>query len=157
MNVRIGLTPESLTDLSTHLTQVLADEFVLALKTRNAHWNVEGSDFYNSHKFFEEQFEILDQLIDEIAERIRSLGHYAPATLKEFLNLTHLTEQTREANTKIDYIKTLLTDHETLIINVREKLKLLSTNFVDAGTADFLTALMEKHEKIAWILRAHLN
>jgi len=66
---------------------------VLYTKTRNAHWNVEGPDFHDKHKFFEAQYEQLEDLVDDVAERMRSLGHFAPATMKSFLDLTHLTEK----------------------------------------------------------------
>ena len=74
----------------------MADESVLCLKTKNAHWNIEDADFYEKHLLFESQFKQLDVLIDSIAERIRSIGHYAPASFKDFLGLTHLTEASRE-------------------------------------------------------------
>jgi starvation-inducible DNA-binding protein len=87
----IGITPDNLLKVAQVLNGILADEFLLYLKTRNAHWNVEGADFYDKHKFFEEQYAQLDDVIDNVAERIRILGHYASATLKDYLNLTYLT------------------------------------------------------------------
>jgi len=98
MNPNIGITDSNRQSVANELTKILADEYVLYTKTRNAHWNVEGTDFYDKHKFFEVQFEQLDDFIDSVAERIRSLGHYAPATLKSFLSLTHLSEETRAEN-----------------------------------------------------------
>jgi starvation-inducible DNA-binding protein len=139
------------------LAKLLADEYVLYTKTRNAHWNVEGPDFYDKHKFFESQYEQLDDFIDEIAERIRTLGHYAPATLADFLKLTRLTEKTRTRNNSSGFITELLVDHENIIMILRG----LITTFVeengDIGTIDFITNLMEDHEKMAWFLRAHLD
>jgi starvation-inducible DNA-binding protein len=87
------------------LSKTLADEHVLYTKTRNAHWNIEGPDFYSVHKFLETQFEEIDEFIDSIAERIRSLGHYAPATLASFLELTHLKEMSRDKNDSQGFIK----------------------------------------------------
>ena len=81
MKANIGLTPENSQAVANELAKILADEYVLSTKTRNAHWNVEGADFYDKHKLFELQFGQLDEFIDSIAERIRSIGHYAPATL----------------------------------------------------------------------------
>jgi starvation-inducible DNA-binding protein len=77
MNTEIGITTDHRKAVSTALALILADEMVLYTKTKNAHWNVEGPDFYDKHKFFETQFEQLDAMIDNVAERIRSLGHYA--------------------------------------------------------------------------------
>ena len=91
MKANIGIKQESITKVVDVLTKVLADEFVLYTKTKKAHWNVEGPDFYNKHLFFEQQYEALDEIVDTVAERIRTLGHYAPGTLKEYLALTNLT------------------------------------------------------------------
>src|SRR6202046_1060774 len=105
MNTSIGIRPKNLQAVATELTKLLADEFILYTKTRNAHWNVEGADFHSMHLFFEQQYEQLDEIMDSVAERIRQLGHYAPATLKTFLNLTHLTEQLGERNDSLGFIK----------------------------------------------------
>jgi starvation-inducible DNA-binding protein len=157
MEPKIGITETNRQSVATALIKLLADEYLLYTKTRNAHWNVEGADFYEKHEFFESQFEQLDEFIDSIAERIRSLGHYAPATLKEFLSLTSLTEQTREANDSRGFIRELLSDHETIIIHLRESISLFANDYKDLGTSDFVTGLMENHEKMAWMLRAHLK
>ena len=109
------------------------------------------------HKFFEEQYEQLDETMDEVAERIRMLGHYAPATMKSYLELTHLTEQSREKNDSAGFIKELLGDHESIIIRLRENINLFASELNDLGTSDFITGLMETHEKMAWMLRAHLK
>jgi starvation-inducible DNA-binding protein len=157
MDAKIGIKPKLLAKAAFELSKVLADEFVLYTKTRNAHWNVTGADFHTAHEFFEEQYEALDDVVDEVAERIRVLGHYAPATLKEYLKLTSLSEQTREKNTSQGFFKQLLSDHETLIIHLRAYIKIFAEEFDDAGTSDFITSLMEKHEKMAWMLRSHLE
>src|SRR5476651_2505925 len=94
----IGITEENRKTVSFELSKLLADEFILYTKTRNAHWNVEGSDFHSMHLFFESQYEQLDDIMDSVAERIRTLGHFAPATLKSFLQLTHLAELTERSN-----------------------------------------------------------
>jgi len=156
MEAKIGIKQKLIAKTVEDLSKLLADEFVLYTKTRNAHWNVEGSDFHAVHKFFEEQYEFLDEVMDDVAERIRSLGHYAPATLKEYLKLTKLTEQTREKNSSAGFIKELLADHEAIIIELRERVSLFMDEYKDAGTSDFITGLMERHEKMAWMLRAHL-
>jgi len=155
MHTNIGISDSNRQSVAIILNTVLADEFVLYTKTRNAHWNVEGADFYEKHKFFESQFEQLDEIIDSVAERIRSLGHYATANLKSFLSSTHLTEQNREANNSLGFIKELLTDHESIIINLRENINIFANDFKDLGTSDFITGLMETHEKMAWFLRGH--
>jgi len=157
MKANIGIKQESITKVVDVLTKVLADEFVLYTKTKKAHWNVEGPDFYNKHIFFEQQYEALDEIVDNVAERIRTLGHYAPATLKEYLALTHLTEESREKNDSTGYIKELLADHESILIHLRENINNFAAELHDAGTSDYITGLLENHEKMAWMLRAHLK
>ncbi len=157
MKASIGITEINSQAVANELSKILADEFVLYTKTRKAHWNVEGADFYDKHKFFETQFGQIDEFIDKVAERIRSVGHYAPATLKEFLSLTHLTEMSREKNDSHGFIRELLTDHESIIIHLRENINRFATELHDLGTSDFITGLMEEHEKMAWFLRSHLK
>ncbi|MGY0034652.1 Dps family protein [Pedobacter sp. NJ-S-72] len=157
MKTTIGIKPENLAEVAHSLSKILADEFVLCTKTRNAHWNVEGPDFYNKHKFFEEQYTQLEEIVDGVAERIRTLGHYAPATLKQYLELTHLSEETREKNDSQGYIKTLLDDHESIVIHLRANINGYANVLQDLGTSDYITGLMEKHETMAWMLRAHLS
>ena len=156
MHANIGITEENLAKVAHSLSQLLSDEYILYTKTKRAHWNIEGADFYNKHIFFEEQFKQIDDIIDSVAERVRMLGHYTPASLKEFLELTHLTEQTNEKNDSIGFMKDLLMDHETIIIHLRENINMYAL-FNDLGTSDFTTGLMEMHEKMAWILRSHLK
>jgi starvation-inducible DNA-binding protein len=157
MNTSIGISPKNLQAVATELSKLLADEFVLYTKTRNAHWNVEGPDFHSMHIFFGQQYEALDDTMDGVAERIRQLGHYAPATLQSFLSLTHLTEKLAGKNDSMGFIKELVTDHENIIIFIREKINVFANEYGDAGTSDFITGLMEEHEKMAWMLRAHLK
>jgi starvation-inducible DNA-binding protein len=157
MKANIGIKQENISKVAEVLTKVLADEFVLYTKTKRAHWNVEGPDFYNKHLFFEQQYDAIDEIVDTVAERIRSLGHYTPATLKNFLALTHLTEELQEKNDSNGFIKELLLDHESIIIYLRENINNIANEFQDAGTSDFITGLVETHEKMAWMLRAHLK
>ncbi len=157
MKTEIGITNDNRKAVAAELSKILADETVLYIKTKNAHWNIEGADFYDKHKFFETQFGQLDELIDNVAERIRSIGHYAPATLKTYLSLTHLTEQKSELNDSQGFIKELLQDHQSIIIILRQHIKSFTNDFHDLGSSDFITGLMETHEKMAWFLSSHLN
>jgi starvation-inducible DNA-binding protein len=150
MKTEIGIKPANTAEVAQSLNRLLADEHVLYIKTRRAHWNVEGPDFLTIHRFFEEQYKQLEQIIDDVAERIRTIGHYAEATLAGFLNETRLSEETREK-------KSLLEDHEAIIIHLRENIERYNDEWKDAGTSDFVTGLLETHEKMAWMLRAHLK
>ena len=157
MKLAIGITPEHLAEVANALNRLLADEHVLYIQTRNAHWNVEGPDFLTKHRFFEEQYHQIETIIDDVAERIRTIGHYAEGTLSGFLKLTHLTEVTREKNDSAGFMKSLLVAHESIIIHLRENIDRVAEEWNDAGTSDFITGLMETHEKMAWMLRAHLK
>lgn len=157
MKTNIGITKKNTQPVATALAKVLSDTFILATKTLNAHWNVEGADFYNKHLFFETQYQLLYTIIDDTAERIRALGHYAPATLQAFLSLTHLSEISREKNDSEGFIKELLADHESIIIHLRENIRAITNDCKDVGTGNFISNLFEKHEKMAWCLRAHLS
>jgi DNA-binding ferritin-like protein (oxidative damage protectant) len=119
----LELSLQILQKLHNRSTGLLADEHVLYIKTRRAHWNVEGPDFLAIHRFFEEQYKQLESIIDDVAERIRTIGHYAEATLAGFLNETHLSEQTREKNDSAGFMKSLLEDHETIVIHLRENIE----------------------------------
>jgi len=157
MKTSIGIANKNTKAVANELMKILADESVLYTKTKNAHWNVTGADFYAKHKFFETQFGQLDIIIDSVAERIRSIGHFAPATLKSFLELTQLTEMQSEKNDGHGFIKELLSDHEAIIIKLRENIHLFALDLKDAGSSDFITGVMEEHEKMAWFLRSHIQ
>ena len=156
MSIEIGITTLHRSAVASELEKILADETILYTKTKNAHWNIESHDFIDKHLFFENQFKQLDAMIDSVAERIRTLGYYAPATLYSYLDLTHLTEKSREKNDSEGFIRFLLADHESLIIILREHIHLFANDYNDAGTSDFICGLMQTHEKMAWFLRSHL-
>ena len=157
MKTNIGIKEADRKAVSDQLAKLLADEFVLYTKTRNAHWNIEGPDFHSMHIFFEGQYEQLDEIMDSVAERIRKIGHYAPGTLTQILQLTHLTEKSDTKNDSMGYIKELLEDHESIIEFIRGNINPFASEFNDAGTSDFITGLMETHEGMAWMLRAHFR
>lgn len=157
MKTNIGIQEENRKTVAEQLAKLLADEHVLYIKTRNAHWNVESADFHSKHLFFEAQYTELEEFIDSVAERIRAIGHYAPATMKSFLQLTHLTEYSERTNDSSGFIKELLEDHESIIAFLRTNINPFADQYHDLGTSDFITGLMQDHEKMAWMLRSHLK
>src|SRR5262249_15480192 len=157
MGANIGISAKNTQEIAEILSKLLADEFVLYAKTRNAHWNVQGPDFFDKHKFFEGQYEQLDDLMDQVAERIRTIGHYAPATFKSFLELSHCTEKRLQETAALNFIKDLPADHESIIVYLRENINKAADKLGDIGTSDFLTGLLREHEKMAWFLSAHLG
>lgn len=156
-NVDIGIEEENRKGIVAILNTLLADEYLLFTKTRNYHWNVVGKDFKERHEFFQEQYEKLDQLIDEIAERSRQLGGVSVATMTEFLQNTNLKEKPGDFPADMKMISNLLNDHENTIKYLRKSSEECDEKYHDMGTNDFLIGLMEVHEKMAWMLRAHLD
>jgi starvation-inducible DNA-binding protein len=109
------------------------------------------------HKLFENQYKQLEESIDEIAERIGKLGGKTIGTMQEYSKLAVIKEAPGKYSSSKDMIKELLKDHETIIIQLRQDIEDCSSKYKDAGTADFITGLMEQHETVAWILRRYLN
>lgn len=155
LNVQIGITDAHRQDVANELQLLLADEHVLYIKTRNFHWNVEGLEFGILHKFFEEQYTLLAEMIDEIAERTRYLGHFSIGSMAEFLKKTRLKEETKRIPA-VDMLKQLLADHQAIIRTTREAIDKVQDKDDDQGTGDFLNGIMQQHEKMAWMLRAHV-
>ena len=131
----------------------LANSSVLNLKIRNYHWNVKWAHFHDFHSFFEELYTAGAEQIDEIAERIRMLWVYTHGSMKQYLEITDISEETQENISDQDMISRLLQDYETIISAMRKDIiKVGETD--DMGTEDFLTGLIQKHEKDAWMLRS---
>ena len=156
MKINIGIGDKQREGVAKILNALLADEFLLYVKTRRFHWNVVGPHFSELHKFFEAQYEALDEIVDEVAERARAVDTVAAGSMHEFLRLTRLEENAEQSPDANAMLAALLNDHEALVRNLREDLA-TAAELGDAGTNDFLTGLMEQHEKTAWMLRAYLR
>lgn len=141
--------------VSEELGHFLADTYALYLKTQNFHWNVSGPFFFPLHKMFEEQYQELALAVDEIAERIRSLGGYTPASFSQFMQLTSLKEEKGKIDAEM-MIEKLLKDHETLSQHANHLIETAQT-LNDEGTADLLIQRLKVHEKFAWMLRNSLS
>ncbi len=157
MKPNIGITEKNLTQIVKSLSEVLSDEMVLYTKTRKFHWNVSGPSFMELHKLFEAQYNELALIVDEVAERINKLGGKTIGTFKEFSEHATLKETPGKYPEQKGMMTELLHDHETVIKDLRNKVDDCGEKYKDAGTADFLTGLMEKHETQAWILRRYLS
>lgn len=152
----IGLKDSARVAILALLDRTLADESVLNTKTRNFHWNVTGFHFSAMHKFFEQQYELLDGIVDETAERSRALGGRALGSMKDFLLKTRLAEAPSRALGEDEMIAELLSNHEALIKTLRADVD-ECVRLGDQGTADFLTGQMKTHEKMAWMLRSFVS
>ncbi len=152
----IGLSAESRHSVANSLNGLLADEYILYAKTRSFHWNVQGMQFHSLHLFYETQYEQLAQYIDDVAERIRFLGHFPASSLRAYLELTTLQESPRLFEPR-KQMEDLLADHEHIIRRLRTMIKEFADRHSDDGSSDFVTALLENHEKMAWMIRAHIS
>lgn len=157
MKTDIGISKKNLESITDYLSSLLSDEMILYVKTRKFHWNVSGASFMELHKLFEGQYKQLEVYIDEIAERINKLGEKTIGTMKEFSSLSKLKESPGKYPTQKNMLQELLDDHETLIKSLRKQVDACSKKYNDAGTADFLTGMMEEHETIAWVFRRYLS
>jgi starvation-inducible DNA-binding protein len=153
----IGLRPEDQTAVSKILNATLADEFVLTAKTKNYHWNVRGIHFHSLHLFLDTQYQELALMSDDVAERVRSVGGFALGTLQEFSQFTRLQEHPGQHPEAQEMLADLTADHEAIIRHLRADLQACADQYHDMGTSDFLTGLMERHEKMAWMLRSFLG
>lgn len=155
MQIDIGINEQNRTDIASGLGRVLADSYALYLKTHNFHWNVTGPMFQTLHVMFEEQYTELAAAVDELAERIRSLGAFAPGSFSAFAELSSIAEEKGVPAAK-EMIKQLVEGHETVIKTARA-LYPLCDEADDDATADLLTQRIQTHEKTAWMLRSLLE
>ena len=152
--VNNGIGANARKSVAEALAKVLADTVVLNQKTHGFHWNVTGPHFSDLHKLFEAQYGDLEAAIDEIAERIRALGHMAPGSLAQFLKLASLKEESGAPDWKA-MVRQLCDDNEAASRGARAALK-VAQDAGDEATADMLIERMDGHDKAAWMLRSIL-
>lgn len=153
--INIGMSVKDRENISNGLSRILAESFLLYMKTHNYHWNVKGPMFQTLHVMFEEQYTELWNALDEIAERIRSLGFAAPGTLKEYLKLASIKEIEGVPDAE-DMIRDVLAGSEAVSRLSRDVLA-LADKAGDDPTVDLLTERMQVHEKNAWMLRSLID
>lgn len=157
IKVNDGLTNEQQAGVVELLKSALADQHVLYMKMRNYHWNITGPQFQSLHALIEKQYDQIADAIDDTAERIRQYGAYAPGTLKEMLEMARLSEEPGVVPTAREMIANLVADHEAVIRQLREDTKTAGDQYEDISVEDYFTALTQDHQKMAWLLRAHLE
>lgn len=155
--LNIGLTQEQRAGVIELLNRDLSDAYLLLIKTKKFHWDVVGPQFRSLHQMWEEQYQALTETIDQLAERIRTLGGYPVGTAEGFLKYGSIKEQTNNIPQATEMVAQLVDDHELVIRNLRDHVDSCSEQFHDEGTADFLTGLMEGHEQMAWMLRSFIE
>jgi starvation-inducible DNA-binding protein len=157
MKPEIGLLDKTRDAVVKILNTTLSDEMVLLVKTRNYHWNITGPQFNDLHKFLDAQYGELNEIVDDVAERARTLGGMAFGTMGEFQKQSRLKEHPGQHPSPKSMLSNLLSDHEAVIRTLRADLAICQDTHGDAGTADFLTGLLTQHEKMAWMLRSFLE
>jgi starvation-inducible DNA-binding protein len=145
----------SSTAVANALSKVLADTYVLYLKTQNYHWNVTGPHFAGLHKMLEEQYVDLAAANDEVAERIRALGEKAPASFAAFTKMTVIKEETGSPNWET-MVKNLISDQDRIVETATSALH-VADDVDDQATVDLMNRRVLQHQKNKWMLSAHLE
>lgn len=154
--IHIGISDEDRQAISQGLSRLLADTYTLYLTTHNFHWNVTGPMFTSLHTMFMTQYTELWNAVDPIAERIRSLGHTAPGSYKQFGELTSLKDAPATPPAALEMVRTLVEGHEAVARTARGLFP-QADQAGDEPTADLLTQRLTVHEQTAWMLRSLLE
>lgn len=155
MTPHIGISAKNLKKSASILATILSNEMTLYVKTRKFHWNISGNSFMELHKLLEEQYRVIEANIDEVAERINQLGEKTIGTMKEFIENSTLKEAPKEYASQKNMLEELLQNHEQLVTEFRDFIPVFEKETNDIGSADFVTGLLQEHEKMAWILRRY--
>ncbi len=143
------------TPVTKELSALLGSSYLLYVKTHNYHWNVTGPMFTTLHTLFETQYTELAMAIDEIAERIRALGPYAPGSLAEFAKISTVKEEAGHPAAE-QMIRNLVEDQKS-VANVARRVIEAAEAAGDQASADLATRRTDVHEKNAWMLQSHLD
>jgi len=142
-------------DTVAALNRLLADSYTLYLKTHNYHWNVTGPMFTTLHTLFMTQYSELALAVDQIAERIRALGSFAPGSYAEFAKLSSVKEAKGHPKA-LQMIKDLVADQKKVADSARAVFAAADA-VNDQASADLATQRMDIHEKNSWMLHSHLE
>ncbi len=154
--VNLGYSDKQSYEIAQSLSNMLASNYILYLKSLYYHWNVTGINFSSLHELFEKQYEDLHKAGDEIAERIRALGRFAPGTYKEFSKISLISEDDELPSSAEQMIKNSLYDNEECS-KLALKVLRLAEEYGDEVTQDLMVSRMQSHDKTAWMLRSCLG
>ncbi|NMM09639.1 MAG: DNA starvation/stationary phase protection protein [Polaromonas sp.] len=155
-SINIGISEKDRTAIAEGLSRLLADTYTLYLTTHNFHWNVTGPMFNTLHLMFMAQYTELWTAVDPVAERIRSLGHFAPGSYAQFSKLASVPDAPANPPKALEMVRILVSGHEAVARTARELFP-LADDAGDQPTADLLTQRLTVHEKTAWMLRSLLE
>lgn len=154
MELETGMNKEDRAAVSGALAKLLADTYLLYLKTQNVHWNIHGPEFYSLHVMTQTHYEEMAEAVDEIAERIRALGFFVEGTTAAFQKLSSISED-EKVHPKHVFIEQLIKAHGQVIRDCRS-LGDLAEKHHDHATVDLMGRRLNVHEKFAWMLRSQL-
>ncbi len=154
---RFGLSKKEITTSTSNLTIVLGSEMVFYVKMRNYHWNITGNSFIELHRLIEEHYKKVELIIDDVAERVSTLGGTAIGSMEEFLKNSVIEESTSESLHQKNMLEDLWNDHNTMATKIREFIEIIEEETKDRVSVDFLTSVLESHESMGWMLKKYLN
>lgn len=157
MKQNLEISGEAIEEVVIALNTLLADECVLHTKIRNVYWNYSSPNYYELHKFFKIQYELLDEMVNHIVKRVHTLGYFALGSMKDFLNVTRLSEENDNFEHSTHITQLLITDHETIIGIIAKDIIPLANKLNDSITIDLITGIIEQHEKMVWMLKSFLS
>ena len=146
-----GIDSDKLQTIAEHLVNAVADTYQLYIATQYTHWNIKGRAFYSLHAMFEDQYTALAAAIDDIAERLRTIGYKAPGSLAGMARRSSFEFPEVEATE--DMLKKLIAGHSSTLKTLRRGIE-AAVEAGDLSTEDFLTARLQEHEKTIWMLRS---
>lgn len=152
----IGIIENNSAKVAQMLNMILADEFLLYTKTKNAHQNLDENDLYRKLMLFKAQYEQLETTMDSIAAHIHSTGYTIPVTPEIFLELEHLAGQSPVGTDGMGLIHELLEDHESLIIRLKKKAAYFGKELQESGVGRYIIQLMEIHQNMMLELKIYL-
>mgnify|MGYP003663544022 FL=1 len=151
----IGLHEGSASQLAEKLNHLLANYQIFYMNVRGYHWNVRGSDFFELHAKFEEFYTDLLTKVDEVAERILTLGHKPVHAYSDYVTLSRIQED-KDVHDGSTCVKGVLTGYQT-IIELQRELLALASDADDEGTASQVGDYIREQEKTVWMLNAYLS
>ncbi|NJL81968.1 MAG: DNA starvation/stationary phase protection protein [Chloroflexaceae bacterium] len=155
--INIGLSEEQRHGVIDLLNSDLADTYLLVIKTKKYHWDVVGPQFRSLHELWQQQYEMMTENVDAIAERIRALGGYPLGTAEGFIKFSSLKEHPGDLPNANEMVERLVYDHEQVVRNLRDHSHQCEETFNDPATQDFINGLIEQHEEMAWMLRSFIE
>lgn len=154
--VNIGISEENIKGVVILLNRTLSNASILTIKTRKFHWDISGPQFIALHKLWDEQYTLVTEYVDQIAECVRARGGFPIGTAVGFLEHSNVKEHPGAVASATQAVETLLDDHELVARTLRDSIDKCAV-FADAGATDFLTGMLRGHEQMAWMLRSFLE